>query len=41
MGGGGGTMKERKELCEKIEELQTPVNNLKVAKCALEKNGVL
>ena len=31
-------MKERKELCDKIEELQTQVNNLKVAKCALEKN---
>ena len=31
-------MKERKKLCDKIKELQTQVNNLKVAKCALEEN---
>jgi hypothetical protein len=31
------TMKEKK-LCDKIERLQTQVNNLKVAKCVLEEN---
>jgi hypothetical protein len=29
---------ERKELCDKIERLQTQVNDLKVAKCVLEEN---
>ncbi|CCD13216.1 unnamed protein product [Trypanosoma congolense IL3000] len=31
-------MNERKELCDKIERLQTQVNDLKVAKCVLEEN---
>jgi hypothetical protein len=31
-------MNEKKELCDKIERLQTQVNNLKVAKCVLEEN---
>jgi hypothetical protein len=31
-------MKEKKELCDKIERLQTQVSNLKVAKCVLEEN---
>jgi hypothetical protein len=29
-------MNERKELCDKIERLQTQVNDLKFAKCVLE-----
>jgi hypothetical protein len=35
---GGKMMNERKELCDKIESLQTQVNDLKVAKCVLEEN---
>jgi hypothetical protein len=31
-------MNEKKELCDKIEWLQTQVNDLKVVKCALEEN---
>jgi hypothetical protein len=31
-------MNQRKELCDKIERLQTRVNDLKVAKCVLEEN---
>jgi hypothetical protein len=31
-------MNERKELCDKIERLQTQVKDLKVAKCVLEEN---
>lgn len=31
-------MNERKELCDKIERLQTQVDDLKVAKCVLEEN---
>ena len=35
---GGGTIKEKKELRDKIEWLQMQVNNLKFAKCVLEEN---
>ena len=31
-------MKEKKELRDKIERLQTQINNLKVTKCVLEEN---